>query len=159
MTSLAFVFPGQGSQSVGMLTAAHEAYSDVSETFAEASEALGFDLWELARVGPAEAQSLTANTQPLILTASVALFRMWRRHGGVMPSVVAGHSLGEFSALVAAGSLDFTDAVTLVRLRGQAMQDAVPVGEGAMAAIIVFLWCASVINVPSRFHRFQALVH
>lgn len=136
MTSLAFVFPGQGSQSVGMLTAAHEAYPEVSETFAEASEALGFDLWELARVGPAEAQSLTANTQPLILSASVALFRAWRRHGGAMPSVVAGHSLGEFSALVAAGSLDFTDAVTLVRLRGQAMQDAVPVGEGAMAAII-----------------------
>ncbi len=136
MTSLAFVFPGQGSQSVGMLSAAYTAYSEVSETFEEASDALGFDLWALAQQGPAEAQSLTANTQPLILTASVALFRAWRRAGGAMPSVVAGHSLGEFSALVAAGSLAFTDAVTLVRLRGQAMQDAVPVGEGSMAAII-----------------------
>ncbi len=136
MTSLAFVFPGQGSQSVGMLAAAHGAYSVVSETFDEASEALGFDLWELAQTGPAEAQSLTENTQPLILTASIALFRAWRSAGGSMPAVVAGHSLGEFSALVAADSLKFSDAVTLVRLRGQAMQDAVPVGQGAMAAII-----------------------
>jgi len=136
MTSFAFIFPGQGSQSVGMLAGAHEAWPEIGSTFAEASDALGFDLWDMACNGPAETLSLTANTQPLILSASVALFRVWRAQGGAMPSVAAGHSLGEFSALVAAESLNFADAVKLVRLRGQAMQQAVPVGEGAMAAII-----------------------
>ena len=136
MTNLAFLFPGQGSQSVGMLGDAHDNWPTVAETFQEASDALGFDLWALAADGPAEAQSLTANTQPLILTASVALFRVWRELNGASPSVVAGHSLGEFSALVAADSLKFDDAVRLVRLRGEAMQESVPVGEGAMAAII-----------------------
>lgn len=136
MTSLALVFPGQGSQAVGMLTEAHEAFPEVANSFTEASDALGFDLWSLAADGPAEQQALTANTQPLILTASVALYRAWIAQGGSAPSLVAGHSLGEFSALVAANSLDFADAVRLVRQRGQAMQEAVPVGVGAMAAII-----------------------
>lgn len=136
MTSLALVFPGQGSQSIGMLAEAHEAFPEVANTFTEASDALGFDLWSLAADGPAEQQALTANTQPLILTASVALYRAWIAQGGPVPSLVAGHSLGEFSALVAANSLDFGDAVRLVRQRGQAMQEAVPVGVGAMAAII-----------------------
>ncbi len=136
MTALAFVFPGQGSQSVGMLADAHAAWPEVAATFTEASDALGFDLWAMACEGPAETLALTANTQPLILTASVALFRAWRAQGGAMPAVAAGHSLGEFSALVAAKSLNFSDAVKLVRRRGQAMQEAVPVGKGAMAAII-----------------------
>lgn len=136
MSKTAFIFPGQGSQSVGMLLAAHEAWPQVADTFAEASDVLGFDLWQMACDGPAETLSLTANTQPLILTASVALFRAYRALGGPMPAVAAGHSLGEFSALVAANSLDFSDAVRLVRQRGEAMQVSVPVGVGAMAAII-----------------------
>ena len=136
MTSLALVFPGQGSQSVGMLSEAHQAFPEVANTFTEASDALGFDLWSLAVDGPAEQQALTANTQPLILAASVALHRAWLAQGGPAPAFVAGHSLGEFSALVVANSLDFADAVRLVRQRGQAMQEAVPVGVGAMAAII-----------------------
>jgi len=136
MTDIAFVFPGQGSQSVGMLADAHEAWPEVADTFAEASDALGFDLWQMAAQGPAETLALTANTQPLILTASVALFRAWRSQGGAMPAILSGHSLGEFSALVAASSLAFADAVRLVRRRGEAMQEAVPVGVGAMAAII-----------------------
>ena len=119
-----------------MLLAAHEAWPQVADTFAEASDVLGFDLWQMACDGPAETLSLTANTQPLILTASVALFRAYRALGGPMPAVAAGHSLGEFSALVAANSLDFSDAVRLVRQRGEAMQVSVPVGVGAMAAII-----------------------
>ena len=136
MSKTAFIFPGQGSQSVWMLLAAHEAWPQVADTFAEASDVLGFDLWQMACDGPAETLSLTANTQPLILTASVALFRAYRALGGPMPAVAAGHSLGEFSALVAANSLDFSDAVRLVRQRGEAMQVSVPVGVGAMAAII-----------------------
>ena len=108
----------------------------IGQTFAEASDALSLDLWVLAKDGPAEDQALTANTQPLILTASIALYRLWCERGGAVPSVAAGHSLGEFSALVAAGSLAFDDAVRLVRLRGQAMQESVPVGEGAMAAVL-----------------------
>lgn len=136
MSKTAFIFPGQGSQSVGMLLAAHEAWPQVADTFAEASDVLGFDLWQMACDGPAETLSLTANTQPLILTASVALFRAYRALGGPMPAVAAGHSLGEFSALVAANGLDFSDAVRLVRQRGEAMQVSVPVGVGAMAAII-----------------------
>ncbi len=136
MSKTAFIFPGQGSQSVWMLLAAHEAWPQVADTFAEASDVLGFDLWQMACDGPAETLSLTANTQPLILTASVALFRAYRALGGPMPAVAAGHSLGEFSALVAANSLDFSDAVRLVRQRGEAMQVSVPVGVGAMDAII-----------------------
>ena len=136
MASLAFVFPGQGSQSVGMLADAYATFPEVAATFDEASEALGYDVWKLVCEGPAEALALTERTQPIILTASVGLYRAWIAQGGSVPAVVAGHSLGEFSALVAAGSLSFADAVRLVRRRGQAMQIAVPVGEGAMAAII-----------------------
>jgi [acyl-carrier-protein] S-malonyltransferase len=132
---LGFVFPGQGSQSVGMM----HAYGDapvVRATFDEASRALDQDMWQLATEGPAEAQSQTVNTQPLMLTAGIAVYRLWREQGGPLPSMVAGHSLGEYSALVAAGVLDYRDAVALVRLRAQAMQEAVPSGQGAMAAIL-----------------------
>jgi [acyl-carrier-protein] S-malonyltransferase len=130
------MFPGQGSQYLGMLSTTSNDERVILDTFAEASEVVSFDLWSLAQDGPAESQALTANTQPLILTASVALYRLWLQRGGRVPSVVAGHSLGEFSALVAAGVLTFSDAVRIVRLRGQAMQGAVPVGEGAMAAVL-----------------------
>ena len=129
------VFPGQGSQSLGMMA----AYGDspvVRATFDEASSALGRDLWQLATQGPAEALNQTVNTQPLMLTAGVAVFRLWRDRGGRTPDMVAGHSLGEYSALVAAGVLRFADAVPLVELRARAMQEAVPSGEGAMAAIL-----------------------
>lgn len=132
----AFVFPGQGSQKVGMLAAAHAEFPAVRDTFAEAGEALGLDLWTLVQTGPQEALNLTATTQPVLLTSSVALWRAWVAAGGTLPALLAGHSLGEFSALVCAGSLDFADAVRLVRQRGEFMQTAVPVGEGAMAAII-----------------------
>jgi len=134
--SIAFVFPGQGSQKVGMLAAAHERFAAVRDAFMEASEALGYDMWHLVQNGEQEALNLTATTQPVLLTSSVALWRAWQASGGVRPGIMAGHSLGEFSALVCAGSLDFTDAVKLVRQRGEFMQSAVPVGEGAMAAII-----------------------
>lgn len=133
--SFAFVFPGQGSQSVGMMT----AYGDspvVRATFDEASAALGEDLWTMVAEGPAERLSQTVNTQPIMLTAGVAVWRLWESLGGKTPAVVAGHSLGEYSALVAAGSLKLADAVPLVRLRAAAMQEAVPVGTGAMAAIL-----------------------
>ena len=133
--SIAFVFPGQGSQQVGMM----DGYADdraVRATFDEASALLGEDLWQLAAEGPAEAQNLTRNTQPLLLTASVAIWRAWQAAGGAMPSYMAGHSLGEYSALVAAGALAFRDAVPLVRFRAEAMQDAVAQGVGAMAAVI-----------------------
>ena len=133
---LACVFPGQGSQRVGMLSAIAEAEPVVRETFAEASEVLGYDLWNLAQSGPQEALNLTERTQPLILCASVALWRVWRGRGGAMPAFMAGHSLGEFSALVCAGALGFADAVRLVRNRGAYMQEAVPVGQGAMAAVL-----------------------
>ncbi|GAB3276140.1 ACP S-malonyltransferase [Parahaliea aestuarii] len=132
----AFVFPGQGSQKVGMLAAAYEAYAAVRDTFSAASEALGYDMWDLIQNGEQEALNLTATTQPVLLTSSVALWRAWQEQGGDSPLVMAGHSLGEFSALVCAGALDFADAVRLVRQRGEFMQTAVPVGEGAMAAII-----------------------
>ncbi|EED35755.1 malonyl CoA-acyl carrier protein transacylase [Luminiphilus syltensis NOR5-1B] len=134
--NLAFLFPGQGAQAVGMLADAHAAFPEIGTTFQEASDALGYDVWDLVVSGPAEQLSLTEKTQPIILTASVALYRAWCANGGARPSVVAGHSLGEFSALVAAESLAFDDAVKLVRQRGQAMQLAVPVGVGAMAAIL-----------------------
>ncbi|MWK55219.1 ACP S-malonyltransferase [Pseudomonas otitidis] len=134
--SLAFVFPGQGSQSLGML-AEHGASSRlVVETFGEASEALGYDLWALTQQGPEESLNQTDRTQPAILTASIALWRLWQQEGGARPAYVAGHSLGEYSALVAAGSLQFADAVKLVERRGQLMQQAVPAGQGGMAAIL-----------------------
>ena len=133
--SFAFVFPGQGSQSVGMMA----AYGDsaiVRSTFDEASVALGEDLWSMAANGPAEALAQTVNTQPVMLTAGVAVWRLWCEKGGRKPNVVAGHSLGEYSALVAAGVIDLKDAVPLVRLRAAAMQEAVPLGTGAMAAVL-----------------------
>ncbi len=133
--AFALVFPGQGSQSVGMMAAYGES-SIIRETFAEASAALGEDLWEMVAQGPAERLALTVNTQPLMLTAGVAVYRAWLAAGGPRPSLVAGHSLGEYSALVAAGALAFADAVPLVRFRAQAMQEAVPAGEGAMAALL-----------------------
>lgn len=133
---LAFVFPGQGSQKVGMLGAAHERFPVVRDTFAEASQALGYDMWDLVCHGEQDALNLTETTQPVLLTCSVALWRAWLEQGGHEPSIMAGHSLGEFSALVCAGALDFSDAVKLVKQRGAFMQTAVPVGEGAMAAII-----------------------
>ena len=132
----ACVFPGQGSQKVGMLAAFGSSKAVVRQTFDEASSVLGYDLWDLAQAGPQERQNLTECTQPLILTASVALWRVWLEAGGLQPCLLAGHSLGEFSALVCAGSIDFADAVALVRNRGQYMQQAVPVGEGAMAAVL-----------------------
>ena len=134
--SLAFVFPGQGSQSLGML-AEHGAQQPlVLDTFAEASEALGYDLWALTQTGPEENLNQTDKTQPAILAASVALWRVWLAESGARPAFVAGHSLGEYSALVAAGSLQFADAVRLVERRGQLMQKAVPAGQGGMAAIL-----------------------
>jgi [acyl-carrier-protein] S-malonyltransferase len=135
MTAFAFVFPGQGSQSVGMLDAWGD-HSAVRETLAEASTALGEDLARLIREGPKEALELTTNTQPVMLTAAIACLRAWRAEGGAEPAAVAGHSLGEYSALVAAGSLTLADALPLVRFRAQCMQEAVPVGAGAMAAIL-----------------------
>jgi [acyl-carrier-protein] S-malonyltransferase len=134
--SLAFVFPGQGSQKVGMLADAHAAFSAVQDTFAEASDALCYDMWQLIQEGEQEALNMTETTQPVLLTSSVALWRAWQAQGGAKPAVMAGHSLGEFSALVCAGALGFADAVKLVRQRGAFMQSAVPVGEGSMAAII-----------------------
>ena len=135
MTAIAFVFPGQGSQSVGMLDAWGD-HSVVRDTLAEASQALGEDLAALIHAGPKEALDLTANTQPVMLAASIACYRAWRAEGGTVPAIVAGHSLGEYSALVAAGVLTLADAVPLVRFRARAMQDAVPVGSGAMAAVL-----------------------
>jgi [acyl-carrier-protein] S-malonyltransferase len=134
--SIAFVFPGQGSQQVGMLAAAHQHFAVVRETFAEASQALGYDVWALVQHGPQEALNLTETTQPVLMTSSVALWRAWRSETDVQPGIMAGHSLGEFSALVCAGVLEFGDAVKLVRKRGEFMQAAVPVGQGGMAAII-----------------------
>ena len=133
--NFAFVFPGQGSQSVGMMAAYGES-TVIRQAFAEASEALGEDLWQMVADGPAEVLAQTVNTQPLMLTAGVAIYREWIARGGALPSLVAGHSLGEYSALVVAGALDFQEAVKLVRLRAQAMQEAVPQGEGAMAALL-----------------------
>lgn len=134
--SLAFVFPGQGSQSLGMLAELGAQHAVVRDTFAEASAALGYDLWALVQEGPEERLNQTDKTQPAILTASIALWRLWQAEGGVQPAYVAGHSLGEYSALVAAGSLAFADAVKLVERRGQLMQEAVPAGTGGMAAIL-----------------------
>jgi [acyl-carrier-protein] S-malonyltransferase len=133
--SFAFVFPGQGSQSVGMMAAYGDA-AVVRATFDEASSVLGDDLWAMVADGPAEVLTQTVNTQPVMLTAGVAVWRLWQEMGGRNPSILAGHSLGEYSALVAAGVIGFKDAVPLVRLRAAAMQQAVPVGTGAMAAIL-----------------------
>jgi [acyl-carrier-protein] S-malonyltransferase len=135
MTSFAFVFPGQGSQAVGML----DAWGDhpaVRATLAEASAALGSDIGALIHTGPKEQLDLTTNTQPVMLTAGIAAYRAWRAEGGAAPALVAGHSLGEYTALVAAGALSLADALPLVRFRAQAMQEAVPAGTGAMAAIL-----------------------
>ena len=134
--TLAFVFPGQGSQSVGMLAALGAAEPVVRETFEEASQVLGYDLWALAQHGPEADLGTTERTQPAMLAAGVAVWRAWRAHGGAMPVAMAGHSLGEYTALVCSGSLDFRTAVDLVRFRGQAMQRAVPLGTGAMAAVL-----------------------
>ena len=134
--STAFIFPGQGSQTIGMLKVLSEQYTSVIETFSEASEALGYDLWQLCQEGPAEQLSQTEFTQPALLTAGVAVWRVWQAQGGATPDVMAGHSLGEYTALTCAGALTFSDAVTLVQDRGRYMQSAVPAGEGAMAAII-----------------------
>jgi [acyl-carrier-protein] S-malonyltransferase len=134
--SFAFVFPGQGSQSVGMLAALGAAEPVVKETFAEASQELGYDLWKLCQEGPDEALGATERTQPAMLAAGVATWRVWRLRGGAEPAAYAGHSLGEYSALVCAGALDFRTAVSLVQFRGRAMQEAVPAGQGAMAAIL-----------------------
>ncbi|AMC35807.1 ACP S-malonyltransferase [Janthinobacterium sp. B9-8] len=133
--ALAFVFPGQGSQSIGMMN----GWADlavVKATFDEASAILGQDLWQMVADGPSELLNATVNTQPLMLTAGVAVWRAWQAQGGTQPDVLAGHSLGEYSALVAAEALSFGDALQLVRLRAEAMQEAVPVGTGAMAAIL-----------------------
>lgn len=136
MTQFAFVFPGQGSQTVGMLTELAATYPLVEETFREASDALGYNLWQLVSQGPAEELNKTWQTQPALLAASVAIYRVWQQHGGEQPVLMAGHSLGEYSALVCAGVLNFADAVKLVELRGKLMQEAVPEGTGAMQAII-----------------------
>ncbi|TDV70494.1 ACP S-malonyltransferase [Pseudomonas sp. LP_7_YM] len=134
--SVAFVFPGQGSQSLGMLAELGAQYPLVLDTFKEASDALGYDLWALTQQGSEENLNQTDKTQPAILTASIALWRLWLAEGGARPAFVAGHSLGEYSALVAAGSLSLADAVKLVERRGQLMQQAVPAGQGGMAAIL-----------------------
>jgi [acyl-carrier-protein] S-malonyltransferase len=134
--SFVFVFPGQGSQSVGMLAALAAAEPIVRTTFEEAARVLGYDLWALVSAGPEAALNATERTQPAMLAAGVATWRAWRERGGAQPAAVSGHSLGEFTALVCAGALDFPAAVDLVRFRGEAMQAAVPEGGGAMAAIL-----------------------
>ncbi|MUL18245.1 ACP S-malonyltransferase [Aliivibrio fischeri] len=136
MSNFAIVFPGQGSQAVGMLAELGEQHEVVTQTFAEASDALGYDLWSLVQNGPAEDLNQTFRTQPALLATSVALWRVWQEQGLAQPSVLAGHSLGEYSALVCAGVIDFKEAIKLVELRGQLMQEAVPAGIGAMYAII-----------------------
>ena len=136
MTDFAMVFPGQGSQAVGMLAELAEQYPIVTETFAQASDVLGYSLWDLVQNGPEEELNKTWKTQPALLAASVAIWRVWQEKRGKMPQMMAGHSLGEYSALVCAGVIDFTAAIKLVELRGQLMQEAVPAGTGAMYAII-----------------------
>jgi [acyl-carrier-protein] S-malonyltransferase len=134
--SLAFVFPGQGSQSVGMMDGLAQAYPLIEETYAQASAALGYDLWQIVTAGPDEKLNTTDITQPAMLAAGVATWRVWQAQGGATPAVMAGHSLGEYSALVCAGAMAFDDAVKLVAARGRYMQEAVPRGIGAMAAIL-----------------------
>ena len=135
-SSLAFVFPGQGSQSLGMLAELGELHPLIREAFVEASDGAGVDLWALSQGGPEEMLNRTEYTQPALLAAGVAVWRLWQQKGGVQPAVLAGHSLGEYSALVAAGALSLKDGAHLVRLRGQLMQDAAPAGIGAMAAVL-----------------------
>lgn len=134
--SLAFVFPGQGSQSVGMLAELAAAHAEVAATFDEASQGAGFDLWALSAQGPEDQLNRTENTQPALLAASVAVWRVWQKQGGARPAMLSGHSLGEYSALVCAGALSLHDAAALVAERGRLMQAAVPAGVGAMAAIL-----------------------
>ncbi|HLW74245.1 MAG TPA: ACP S-malonyltransferase [Gammaproteobacteria bacterium] len=134
--SFAAVFPGQGSQSIGMLGTLAAAHPEVQQTFAEAGEALGYDLWALTQNGPEERLNATQQTQPALLAAGVAAWRTWKSAGGADPAAMAGHSLGEYTALVCAGAMDFKAAIKLVEFRGLAMQEAVPAGQGAMAAII-----------------------
>lgn len=134
--SLGFVFPGQGAQEVGMASDFLDTDASVGERFAEANDALGFDLRSVILEGPAERLSATEITQPALLTVSIALWEVWQARGGAMPALMAGHSLGEYTALTAAGSIAFADAVRLVNARGRFMQEAVPVGEGTMAAIL-----------------------
>jgi [acyl-carrier-protein] S-malonyltransferase len=133
---VAFVFPGQGSQSIGMLASLAAASDVVMQTFAQASAALGYDLWKLVQEGPAEELNRTERTQPAMLVAGVAIWRFWRKAGGAPPDIVCGHSLGEFTALVCAEALDFNTAIEVVAFRARAMQEAVPEGSGAMAAIL-----------------------
>lgn len=135
-SALAFIFPGQGSQSLGMLADLADVYPCIGDTFAEASDGAGFDLWALSQTGPEERLNQTQYTQPVLLAASIALWRCWQISQGPRPAMLAGHSLGEYSALVAAGSLSLIDAARVVRLRGQLMQEAVPDGMGAMAAVL-----------------------
>ncbi len=136
MTDFAMIFPGQGSQTIGMLAELAEQYPVVTETFAQASDVLGYSLWDLVQNGPEEELNKTWKTQPALLAASVAVWRVWQEKQGKMPQLMAGHSLGEYSALVCAGVIDFAAAIKLVELRGQLMQEAVPAGTGAMYAII-----------------------
>ncbi|MEB7888922.1 ACP S-malonyltransferase [Hafnia alvei] len=136
MSKFAMVFPGQGSQTVGMLADLAAQFPIVEQTFAEASDALGYDLWKLVQEGPTEELNKTWQTQPALLAASVAIYRVWQQENGAQPAMMAGHSLGEYSALVCAGVLDFKQAIRLVELRGKLMQEAVPAGTGAMSAII-----------------------
>jgi [acyl-carrier-protein] S-malonyltransferase len=136
MTNLAFVFPGQGSQKIGMLADLAEHNPIIEKTFSEASEVLGYDMWHLIQKGAQEDINLTERTQPILLTCSVAIWRLWNEKKGPMPSQMAGHSLGEWSALVCANVIDFADGLKIVEARGKYMQQAVPVGQGAMAAII-----------------------
>ena len=159
---LAFVFPGQGSQSIGMLAELAELHPQIRDTFAEASEGAGVDLWALSQGGPEEQLNRTEFTQPALLAASIAVWRLWNAQGGAQPAVLAGHSLGEYTALVAAGALTLHDGAHLVRLRGQLMQDAAPAGVGAMAAVLgaedalVLEVCAeaagSQVVVPANFN-------
>ncbi|CUX96304.1 Malonyl CoA-acyl carrier protein transacylase [Candidatus Gullanella endobia] len=136
MTIFAMVFPGQGSQTIGMFSELAANYALVEKTFSEASAVLGYNLWQCVQKGSAEELNKTWVTQPALLASSVAVWRVWKQQGGQMPALMAGHSLGEYSALVCAGSLDFTTAISLVALRGKLMQNAAPVGTGAMSAII-----------------------
>ena len=134
--TLAIVFPGQGSQSIGMLSGLAASYPLVNETFTQASDVLGYDLWKLSQDGPKDELNRTDRTQPAMLAAGVAVWRVWQQENGALPGVMAGHSLGEYSALVCAGAMEFSDAVSLVEGRGRCMQSAVPAGVGAMAAIL-----------------------
>ena len=146
----AWVFPGQGSQAIGMLADLAAEFATVQDTFAEASAALGKDLWQLAQQGPEAELNATENTQPLLLTAGIAVWRTWQEQGGATPQFLAGHSLGEYTALVAAGVLSLADGVRLVAERGRLMQAAVPAGQGAMAAILGLDDAAVIAAVPKR---------